>query len=55
MIHAYGKKVVGEGVEDAPTLDLLRDMGVDLIQGFYIGHPQEECESTQTIVFLIGL
>ena len=51
MIHAYGKKVVGEGVEDASTLDLLRDMGVDLIQGFYIGHPQEECDSIQEIVF----
>lgn len=51
MIHVYGKKVVSEGVEDLSTLEQLRDMGVDLIQGFYIGHPQEKCDSTQAIVF----
>lgn len=45
MIHAYGKKVVGEGVEDELTLDLLREMGVELAQGFYIGHPQEDCKA----------
>ncbi len=37
MVHAYGKQVIGAGVEDATTLDLLREMGVDLMQGFYIG------------------
>ena len=49
MVHAYGKKIVCEGVEDASTLGLLKDMGVDLIQGYYIGHPQEECKSNQAI------
>ncbi|MGH8582907.1 MAG: hypothetical protein ACREWG_08980 [Gammaproteobacteria bacterium] len=33
MVHAYGKKVVGKGVEDAATLSLLQGMGVDLAQG----------------------
>jgi len=37
MVHAYGKQVIGVGVEDATTLDLLREMGVDFMQGFYIG------------------
>ncbi|MGH8614953.1 MAG: EAL domain-containing protein [Gammaproteobacteria bacterium] len=37
MVHTYGKRVIGVGVEDATTLDLLREMGVDFMQGFYIG------------------
>jgi diguanylate cyclase (GGDEF)-like protein/PAS domain S-box-containing protein len=45
MIHAYDKKIVGEGVEDGETLALLRDMGVDLIQGFYISHPRKNCNA----------
>lgn len=46
MIHAYGKTVVGEGVEDAETLELLKNMGVDLVQGFYICHPCKDCHSS---------
>jgi len=37
MVHTYGKRVIGVGVEDATTLELLREMGVDFMQGFYIG------------------
>jgi EAL domain-containing protein (putative c-di-GMP-specific phosphodiesterase class I) len=32
--------VVAEGIEDAATLALLRDMGCDVAQGFYLGRPQ---------------
>ncbi len=39
MVHAYGKKVVAEGVENEVTLKLLTDMHVDLVQGFYLGYP----------------
>jgi EAL domain-containing protein (putative c-di-GMP-specific phosphodiesterase class I) len=46
MIHAYGKTIVGEGVENEATLELLRDMGVDMIQGFYISRPQKNCNSS---------
>jgi diguanylate cyclase (GGDEF)-like protein/PAS domain S-box-containing protein len=46
MIHAYGKTIVGEGVEEEATLELLRDMGVDMIQGFYISRPQKNCNSS---------
>ena len=42
MIHVYGKKVVGEGVENAATLELLKSMNVDLVQGYHIGHPAED-------------
>lgn len=35
--HSLGKEIVAEFVEDAPTLNLLRDMGVDYVQGHYLG------------------
>jgi len=40
LAHALGQTVVAEGIEDAPTLALLRDMGCDHAQGFYLGRPQ---------------
>jgi PAS domain S-box-containing protein len=35
----FGLQTVAEGVEDAETLQHLRDMGVDLAQGFHIARP----------------
>jgi EAL domain-containing protein (putative c-di-GMP-specific phosphodiesterase class I) len=32
-------KTVAEGVEDQATLELLRTLGVDLVQGYHIGYP----------------
>jgi diguanylate cyclase (GGDEF)-like protein/PAS domain S-box-containing protein len=37
--HNLGLKVVAEGVEDAQTVELLREYGCDLIQGFHISRP----------------
>ena len=34
-------KTIAEFVEDKKSLDLLEDMGVDYIQGYYIGKPQD--------------
>jgi PAS domain S-box-containing protein len=31
---------VAEGVEDANTLDLLKEIGIDLAQGYHVGRPQ---------------
>jgi PAS domain S-box-containing protein len=31
---------VAEGVEDQGTFEILEDLGVDLVQGYYIGRPQ---------------
>jgi PAS domain S-box-containing protein len=39
MARTLGKTTIAEGIEDAPTLDKLRGIGVDLGQGFYIGRP----------------
>ncbi len=35
----FGQKTVAEGVEDAETLELLRELGVDYAQGYYLGRP----------------
>ena len=37
--HNMGLVVVAEGVEDAATLDRLRALGCDMIQGFFISRP----------------
>jgi EAL domain-containing protein (putative c-di-GMP-specific phosphodiesterase class I) len=35
----FGQRTIAEGVEDASTLAVLRELGVDLAQGFHIGRP----------------
>lgn len=40
VAHSLGKRTVAEGVEDAETLALLREYGVDCAQGFYVGKPE---------------
>lgn len=37
MAHELGLRVVAEGVEDAPTLRLLRSLDCDIAQGYFIG------------------
>lgn len=39
MIKQMGRKVLVEGVETKAQLDLLRDVGVDYLQGFYFSRP----------------
>ena len=39
LAHHLGMVVIAEGVEDEGTLDLLREMGCDMAQGFHIGVP----------------
>ncbi|HEY5409966.1 MAG TPA: EAL domain-containing protein, partial [Caulobacteraceae bacterium] len=39
LAHALEMEVTAEGVENAATLALLRTMGCDLIQGFFIARP----------------
>ena len=37
--QSLGLRIVAEGVEDAETLSLLRDLGCHTIQGYYTGRP----------------
>jgi PAS domain S-box-containing protein len=39
LAAGFGLETVGEGVEDEQSLNLLRELGVDYGQGFYIGRP----------------
>jgi PAS domain S-box-containing protein len=36
----FAMTTVAEGVEDERTLELVREMGVDLVQGYYVGRPR---------------
>ena len=42
--HDLGIKVVAEGVEDEEQADLLRELGVDVFQGFLYGKPVSASE-----------
>jgi diguanylate cyclase (GGDEF)-like protein len=39
LAHNMGLSVVAEGVEDDPTLERLRGMGCDMVQGYLLSHP----------------
>ena len=39
LAHNFGYQTIAEGVEDAETLALLEDYGVDFAQGFHFGQP----------------
>jgi PAS domain S-box-containing protein len=40
LARGFGLGTVAEGVEDAATYDLLRELGVDFAQGYHIARPQ---------------
>lgn len=40
MAHALGMRVVAEGVETAGQLGILRELGCNEVQGYYIARPQ---------------
>jgi diguanylate cyclase (GGDEF)-like protein/PAS domain S-box-containing protein len=41
LAHNLGKQVCAEGVEDAETWQLLKELGCDLAQGFWIAKPMD--------------
>ncbi|MEP7221847.1 MAG: EAL domain-containing protein [Novosphingobium sp.] len=40
LAHALGQTVVAEGIEDQATFELLRSLGCDTAQGYYIARPE---------------
>jgi EAL domain-containing protein (putative c-di-GMP-specific phosphodiesterase class I) len=40
--RGLGKITVAECVEDAATLDMVRDLGVDMVQGYYLERPKPQ-------------
>lgn len=48
LIELAGKinaKTLAEGIETVEEYETCRDLGIDLIQGYYFAHPQEELSS----------
>lgn len=39
LASVFNLKVVAEGVEDAASLDILKEWGCDIVQGYYISRP----------------
>jgi len=39
IAHSLGKKTIAEFVEDAETMRILKDIGIDYVQGYYLSHP----------------
>ena len=39
LAHGLGRRVIAEGIEDPETLQLLRTIGCDLAQGYYLAKP----------------
>ncbi|MEQ9464800.1 MAG: bifunctional diguanylate cyclase/phosphodiesterase [Haliea sp.] len=44
IAHLFGFSVVAEGVEDGQTLQCLRELGCDVVQGYYFSRPLPETE-----------
>ncbi|KRG39692.1 hypothetical protein ARC78_14555 [Stenotrophomonas pictorum JCM 9942] len=42
VAHGMGKLAVAEFVEDAATLEMLRQMGVDMVQGYHLDRPRAD-------------
>jgi EAL domain-containing protein (putative c-di-GMP-specific phosphodiesterase class I) len=40
LARSFGQKTVAEGVEDAATLERLRELEVDYVQGYFLGRPE---------------
>lgn len=45
MGHTLGLEVLAEGVEEVEQYEMLRDMGCELIQGYYIARPSEPADA----------
>ncbi|MBA6392073.1 EAL domain-containing protein [Colwellia sp. BRX10-3] len=47
LSHGLGKRVLAEGVETQQQLQLLRNIGCDAVQGYFISKPKSEAEFTK--------
>lgn len=41
LAHGLGRRVIAEGIEDPETLSLLRAIGCDIVQGYYLAKPMQ--------------
>ena len=40
-----GAKTIAEGIETNEEYEACRELGIDLMQGYFIAHPQEQLRS----------
>jgi diguanylate cyclase (GGDEF)-like protein len=52
IAHEAGMKTIAEYVQDAESLALLEELGVDLAQGFFVGRPAREPRPRSTPISL---
>ena len=50
LAHALGLRLVAEGVEDEPSLELLQRFGCDTAQGFHLSRPKPAEEITRWLL-----
>jgi EAL domain-containing protein (putative c-di-GMP-specific phosphodiesterase class I) len=44
LAHSLGLSVTAEGVESGVVLEMLKEMGCDVCQGYYVGMPMTQHE-----------
>ncbi len=49
LAHALAWPVTAQGVENAEQLDLLRDLGCNIVQGYYFTKPVTSAEATELL------
>jgi EAL domain-containing protein (putative c-di-GMP-specific phosphodiesterase class I) len=42
VARGLGKDIVAEFVEDAVTLEMIQNFGIQYVQGYYLGRPSPE-------------
>jgi diguanylate cyclase (GGDEF)-like protein/PAS domain S-box-containing protein len=50
LAHALGLKAIAEGVESSSQLELVRELGCDLVQGFLFARPMPVEQMTQMLI-----
>lgn len=51
IAHTLGKKAIAEFVENAESLEMLKDYGVDYVQGYYLGEPRLQPDNAGQFFF----
>jgi EAL domain-containing protein (putative c-di-GMP-specific phosphodiesterase class I) len=49
LARCFGQQTIAEGVEHARTLEILRELGVDYAQGYYIAPPGGAARASDSI------
>lgn len=49
IVRGFGKRTIAEYVEDKDTFQILKDLGVDYAQGFFVGSPEGEIDALPAV------